>query len=204
MGIKEKLEGRVPNNESAAYLRRTKLRFEQGKDADIKDAQMVLLDAGVFDILEELLETVQGSSFDFSRYPHKRNHFVYSRFDIGMAMKDFLGSFEPVTVSLRFSWNNRAEEPQFDFDEDDLVSDSLRERLEITSQAGSNDITVQTSSDYSDFYRRAPLLLSSPLPSDSKAYKWKLSPEQWRNRDKLEQVITEALTLAGLTRSDLR
>ena len=183
MSLKERLEARAPKNESTILLRRTRLEFEQDRNSHLAPVRKRLLTSGVFEVLEELLETVEDS-----------------RFSVSPNYQEFPPQHIPATAAtaLICSWAVFKTFEHIDGEPD--LKQTSRRSVKITAFLNSDNIEVASREDTVLFFenRRDPL-----LPSGKEVFRKTLSPKEWQNGDLFETTIVEALTLAALTRSQL-
>lgn len=190
MGIVERLQREAPKNEEVVKLCRTRRGFEQETGRYLTPAKKRLLQSGAFDIIKDLLQNVEGSSFGYIdsefRYP---GVFLYLRRN-------------EVTLKFRWDTSNELGEPS-DVDGADLLGRSRfldDKSLEVTAKADSTSLQVRSASNSMiTFVGQRDLL--PPLSVDY--YNVSLVESEWRDNNKFMGVIVEALSLGGFTKRDL-
>ncbi|MBI2195431.1 MAG: hypothetical protein HYU48_00070 [Candidatus Levybacteria bacterium] len=206
MSFEERFRGQVPKNDYVALVRRTKRDFGlmhpslpvtlggfvvQRSNPEVASpldpVKKRLLETGALDIIEELLELVDGSEFEVS----SDTMGMVSRMYDFRTLRDYVKFF--------FKWGITDSE-----DEDTGYNEVNEKKLEITAGTLNENIAIESSSG---------MAISSRLPNGrlvgghwqyTKLSSRILTPQQWRDRTGFESVIMEALTLAGLTQRQLK
>lgn len=194
MGISELLRDRIPKNEDIVKLRRKRRELEVPQDDLLAQARANILESGALDIIEELLEVVDGSVFSYSE--ENWNPTRVSR------VSSLLSSPKPDAVVARFRWGFETEISE---DNGGTFKDTSYTALAIVSLNASSEILVQSSSGaLSRMFSKTLDYLNSTSSTRNIFFSQTLPQEVWMNRDRLEGVIIEALTLSGLTQQQLK
>ena len=193
MSLAERLNERVPNNEDVILLRRTRINYDADKTSALATAKRRLIDSGSFDIVEELLELVEGSWVNFSEDNQPSGLPVLGNRSPFLGLGLYRGRDSTITynkwVKIEFGWINKIRDEEEDIS---VSGEGSKSFLAITAPETSDQIIIGASS-----YDLA--FLSDPI-----RFKYTLSREQYLNRELFENVIVEASVLAGLTKPNLK